>query len=120
MDPHHDPIPRSIGALVERLSELEVVFGPRARPPLERVRTALIAAMAARDRRDEASMAGHIGRAMHELARLAEAVDPEESTLMRALADSFRAALLRNDAVQAHRAADLMMERSGATPRKKG
>jgi len=61
----------------------------------------------------------HIGEAMDRLSALADGLDPGEATLMRALAQNFRAALLRGDAAQAKHSAATMLEKSGATTRQK-
>ena len=118
-DDHQLQIPASISAVVERLGELEIVLGPQVRPLLDGVRTALLEAMAARDRGDAAGSLQQIGAAMDRLAGLADGLDPAEATLMRALTQGFRNALLRGDTGDARRAADVMLERSGAKPLKK-
>ena len=102
-----------------RLSDLETVLGAAARPVVAAVRSGLIAAMAARDRGDMPAAIAHLGEAMDRLSALADGVDPGEATLMRALAQNFRAALLRGDAAQAQESAATMLERSGATTRPK-
>jgi hypothetical protein len=75
--------------------------------------------MAARDRGDMPAAIAQIGRAMDRLAALADQLDPAEATLMRALAQNFRAALLRGDEAQVKQSAAVMFEKSGAAERKK-
>ena len=116
---HEGEIPVAIESVVARLGDLEVVLGTHAGPVVAAVRTLLIAAMAARDRGDMPTAIAQIGEAMDRLSGLADDLDPAEATLMRALAQNFRAALLRGDAAQAHQSAAFMFEKSGATTRNK-
>ena len=116
---HEEAVPVAIESVVARLGEIETVLGAAAAPVVAAVRTGLIAASAARDRGDMATAITHIGEAMDRLSALADGLDPGEATLMRALAQNFRAALLRGDAAQAQRSAATMLERSGATTRQK-
>jgi hypothetical protein len=116
---HEEAVPAAIEAVVARLGDLETVLGAVARPAVAAVRTGLIAAMAARDRGDMPAAIAHIGEAMDRLSALADGLDPGEATLMRALAQHFRAALLRGDAAQAQQSAATMLERSGGTARRK-
>ena len=118
-DDAHSPIPTAIDTVVSRLSELEVVFGPKAKPVIGAVRTGLIEALAARDRGDGETAVARIGQAMDRLAGLANDLDPAEGMLMRVVAEQFRAALLRRDTAEARQTADVMFERSGAKWKKK-
>lgn len=115
---HEEAIPVALESVVTRLGDLEVVLGAQAGPVVATVRSMLIAAMAARDRGDMPAVVGQIGQAMDRLAALADGLDPAEATMMRALAQNFRAALLRGDDAQAKQSAALMFEKSGAIPRK--
>lgn len=115
----HAPIPLAIDAVVSRLGELEVVFGPQAQPVIQAVRATLLEAMAARERGDGATSIARIGQAMDRLAGLAAHMDPAEAVLMRTVAEQFRAALLRQDTAQARQTADVMFERSGAAWKKR-
>ncbi len=114
---HEEAVPTAIESVVARLGDLETVLGPAVRPVVDAVRTGLIAAMAARDRGDMPAAIVQIGGAMDRLSALADDLDPAEATLMRALAQNFRAALLRGDAAQAKQDAATMLERSGAATR---
>ena len=116
---HEEAIPVALESVVTRLGDLEVVLGAQAGPVVAAVRSMLIAAMAARDRGDMPAAVAQIGHAMDRLAALADGLDPAEASLMRALAENFRAALLRGDDARAKQSAALMFEKSGATPRKK-
>jgi hypothetical protein len=118
-DQHQPAVPLAIEQVVDRLSELEVVLGDPARAALPRVREHLVAAMAARDRGDPPAAVALIGRAMEELAGLADRLDPAEALLMRALAQRFRAALVRGDEATAKEAAELMLDQSGTRKRPK-
>lgn len=113
-DDSHAAVPAGIDAVVSHLRELETVLGVAARPGLQAVQQALIEAMAARDRGDAGEATAKIGAAMDRLAGLAGQFDDAEATLMRALAERFRAALLRRDTGAARAAADVMFERSGS------
>ena len=112
-------IPGDIDAVVSRLDQLEVVLGTAVRPVLAAVRAGLIAALAARARGDIAAAVTQIGQAMDRLSTLADQLDPAEATLMRALTQTFRAALLRGDEATARRSTATMFEKSGAVERKK-
>jgi len=112
-------IPLALEQVTARLDELRSVLGTQVTPALAAVRAALIEAMAARDRGDHAGCVRHIGGAMDRLAALADQLDPGEAALMRTVAQSFRNALLRGDAVQAKQSAAVMFEKSGAVERKK-
>ncbi len=115
MGQSHEPeIPFRPDVFLARLGELEVVLGPHARPHVERIRAALIAAMAARDRGDEAGAVREIGAAMECLASLAETLDLGEAAAMRQLAATVGRALLRGDSAEARRAAEVIFARSGA------
>jgi|JRYF01.1.fsa_nt_gb hypothetical protein len=113
-----EAVPQAIGAVVDRLQELEVVIGPQAAPVVAAVRATLVGAMAARDRGDTATALDDIGRAMDRLAALASELDPQEAEMMRLLAASFRRALLRGDTGRAKQDAAAMFARSGAVERK--
>ena len=119
-DEHQPAIPLAIEQVVARLSELEVVLGVVARPVISVVSAKLTVAMAARDRGDLPTAFAEIGHAMDALTALGDRLDPAEATLMRALADRFRAALGRGDTGSARAAAATMLERSGARERKPG
>jgi hypothetical protein len=102
-----------------RLDELLVVLGSSVAGALAAVRFSLIEAIAARDRGDRSAAIGAVGKAMDSLSSLAEHLDPAEAAMMRAIAQGFRAALLRGDYAGAKQSADVMRQRSGAVERKK-
>ncbi len=112
-------IPADIGAVASRLDQLEVVLGTNVRPVLAAVKTMLAAAGAARARGDAPGAVAQIGQAMDLLSTLADQLDPAEATLMRALTQTFRGALLRGDAATAKQASATMFEKSGAVEREK-
>ena len=118
-DKHEEQIPVAIDAVVTRLADLEIVIGAQAAPVVAAVRSTLIRAMAARDRGDLPAALRDIGGAMDRLTALADQLDPAEGMLMRAIAHSFRVALLRGDDSQAKQDAALMFQKSGAVERKK-
>ena len=108
-----------LSALAARLGELEALFGPAARPIVQRVRADLFEALAARERGDPTATADHMRRAMDELVRLFGAVDPDEAGAMRVLVGGFQRALQRREADAAARIAEEMRRRSGAVERPK-
>jgi len=117
-DNHEPEIPAALEGVLLRLGELEVVLGKQVGPALDAVRAALIAAMAARDRGDVPGAVQQIGQAMNRLAALADDLDPAEAAMMRRLAETFRAALLRGDTSGAKQRAAAMFEKSGAREKK--
>ena len=117
--PHDPAVPTAIEMVVRRLGEMESVFGPAARPLLDGVRDALLAAMAARDRGDVPEAIRQIERGMQRLAELADRLDPGEAALMRILAQQFGQALLRGEAGTARQSAAVMFEKSGAVERQR-
>jgi hypothetical protein len=116
---HEPEIPADLETAVTRLRELEVVLGKEIGPAIAAVRSTLIAAMAARDRGDVPGAIAQIGQGMDRLAGLADGLDPAEAMLMRALAQTFREALLRGDEAAAKQSTAVMFEKSGAVERKK-
>jgi hypothetical protein len=106
-------------SVTTQLDQLQAVLGSHVAPALTAVRAALISAMAARERGDKAGAVQQIGAAMDRLAALADQLDPDEATLMRAVAHGFRDALLRGDTAHAKQTAAVMFEKSGALERKK-
>lgn len=116
---HEEAVPIALESVVSRLGELEVVLGAQAGPTVAAVRAVLTTAMAARDRGDMPAAIAQIGQAMDQLAGLADGLDAAEAALMRALAQTFRAALLTGDTARARESTAAMFEKSGATERKK-
>ncbi len=112
-------IPADVAAVISRLDQLEVVLGTSVRPVLASVKATLAAALGARERGDAPSAVTQIGRAMDRLSSLADQLDPAEATLMRALTQTFRAALLRGDTATAKQTTAAMFEKSGAVEREK-
>jgi hypothetical protein len=116
---HEEQAPAALETLIARLGDLEVVLGVEVRPALGDIQTRLIAARAARDRGDVPAAVAQIGEAMDRLSRLADQFEPAEAVLMRAMAQSFRAALLRGDEAAAKERAAAMLQKSGAIERGK-
>jgi hypothetical protein len=117
---HEDPDLAALEGVLTRIDEMGAVFGSEAGAVIDAVRTALIEAMAARDRGDMPGAIATIAKAMDRLTVLADSmVDPSEAEMMRVVAQAFRAALLRGDYADAKRAAAVMMRESGAVERKK-
>jgi hypothetical protein len=116
---HEPEIPTDLEMVVARLRELEVVLGKEAEPVINEVRAALIAAMAARDRGDVPDAVARIGHGMDCLTALADRLDANEAVLMRALAQTFRSALLRGDETAVKQSTAVMFRKSGAVERKR-
>lgn len=116
---HVEPVPTALEQVVHAIGGLESALGPQVASVLAGIRLTLIAAMAARDRGDVPGAIHEIGKAMDRLAALADQLDPTEATLMRALAQNFRGALLRGDEAQAKQNVAVMFRKSGAAERKK-
>jgi hypothetical protein len=106
--------PPVLEMLLTRLDELAVVVGPAEAPRLGAVRDGVMRALALRADGDVPGAAQAISAAMHELAGIAGALDPQEAALMRMLATQFGAAMARGEAGEMTRASELMRERSGA------
>lgn len=115
----HTPELAALEAVLMRIDELPVVLGPSATPMIGVIRAALLEALAARDRGQQSVAVAAIGKAMNALSALADTLDPAEAVMMRAVAQSFRAALLRGDYARAKETAAVMMQKSGAVERKK-
>ncbi len=99
--------------LIDRLGELEVVIGERARPVVAAVRARLKEAASARERGDIPGALAIIGGAMEQLAGLASGLDAAEGALMRAMAGSFAQALNSGDRGTAKQAVDIMRTKAG-------
>jgi hypothetical protein len=106
--------PETLEAILGGLGDLAPALGPEAARGLEAVRARLLEAQAAREGGDRDRAIAAITHAMRELAELAQAIDPAEASMMRAIAGQFDSALRRGDAGQAAKSVDLMRERSGA------
>ncbi len=88
----------------------------RAAPRLGAVRDGLTRAVALRARGDVPAATQAIAAAMQTLADLADALDPAEAGIMRAVAAQFGAATARGATAEMERTSELMRERSGAHP----
>ncbi len=103
--------------LIDRLGELEVVIGERAKPVVAEVRTRLREAASARERGDVPGALAIIGQAMERLAGLASHLDAAEGALMHAIAGSFAQALSAGDRGTAKQAVDVMRNKAGDRPK---
>jgi len=99
--------------LIDRLGELEVVIGERARPVVAEVRNRLKEAASARERGDVPGALAIIGQAMARLAGLASHLDAAEGAMMHAIAGSFAQALSAGDRGAAKQAVDVMRNKAG-------
>ena len=111
---HEFESPPALELLLTRLDEMKMVLGPAAAGRLELVRSELTRALTLRADGDPTGASAAIGRAMAELAALADALDPAEGALMRAAVEVFGTALTRGAANEMEQTADVMRERSGA------
>jgi hypothetical protein len=99
--------------LGESLGELEVTIGPAARPVIADVRTRLAEALARQKNGDTAGAIVIIRRAMHNLASLADTLDPAEASLMRMVSEHFSKALSLGDKSAAKNAVNTMRHKAG-------
>jgi hypothetical protein len=106
--------PESLEALLGGLGEIVTALGPSAAGGMAAVRARLEAAVAARHAGERDRCIAEITAAMQALAGLADALDPREAALMRAVASQFEGALRRGDAAEAAQSVDRMRDRSGA------
>ena len=106
--------------LIDRLGELEVVIGERARPVVAELRTRLKEAASARERGDVPGALAIIGQAMAQLAGLASHLDAAEGAMMHAIAGSFAQALSAGDRGTAKQAVDVMRNKAGDNSRDPG
>ena len=116
---HRPVVPLALEQVIAALAELETVLGAAARQVVPAVQVRLAEALAARDRGEPVEALRLIGQAMAELAALADRLDPQEATMMRAVSDRFRSALLRGDLPEAKQDLDVMFARSGARERRR-
>jgi hypothetical protein len=117
-DEHRPAIPLGLEDVIRSLSELGVVLGEPGKAALPFIQTRLTEAMAARDRGDPIAATEAVAAAMEQLVALAGRLDPAEGSLMHAVAERFRAALLRGSLPDAKQDMDVMLHRSGARERK--
>lgn len=106
--------PESLEALLGGLGDVAVALGPAARGGIGTVRTYLEQALAARQAGDRYRAVAAVTGAMRALAGLADALDPREAAVMRAIAGQFEVALRHGDSGGAVQSVDVMRERSGA------
>ena len=111
---HEFEAPPALEMLLTRLDEIAVVVGPAAAPRLGAVRDGLTRALAWRSAGDVPGATLAITTAMRTLAEIADALDPAEAAVMRAVAAHFGAALARGETAEMERTSEIMRERSGA------
>ncbi len=113
--PRIEPADESLLKLADNLGELEIVVGEKARPVIAQVRVELAEAVNRRGRGDVPGALGLIRQAMQRLASLGGELDPREGAMMRAIAQSFGAALSFGDKGAAKEAVSLMRRKAGDT-----
>lgn len=117
---HGFTVPLRTEDVLAGVDELRSVFGERATPVIERVRSHLVRATAARARGDVVGAVRAVEEAMSAVAALAaSAVDPAEAERMRAVAAAFRTALVRGAEGEARQRLEEMLARSGAVKRER-
>lgn len=104
-------------ALAVGLDELETIFGPSAAPVVREVRSALLAALAARDRGDAPAVMRDLQRAMTTLSQLFANTDPQQAAEMGTMIVGLQQALQSGGGEEARRIAEEMRKRSGAVER---
>jgi hypothetical protein len=117
---HLIDFPEALEAFFSRVGELKVVLGPGSADGVARLEALMQQGLAARDRGDMAVATTRIVEAMDLLAELASAAPGLDGTMLRAMAEHFRAALGRGRLGEAKAAADVMREQSGSrlTPKR--
>lgn len=105
-------------SFLTRLGELRTVLGEEVAPVLERVRSELVAGLAARDRGDVGEAGVRVAKAMAELATLGDRLEGGEGELMRAMTAEFIRSMARGDADAMERGVDRIQARAG-TPKTK-
>lgn len=99
--------------IVLGIDELKTVLGAAAEPAVERVKSGLIRAMAARDRGDREGTLHAIAEAMAELARLGDGLDSQEGAMMRAVAAGFISGMATEDRESVERHLAIIESRAG-------
>jgi len=107
------PIERLVGGI----DELTTVLSAEVKPSVQRIKTELIGAMAARDRGDRDAALLAIAKAMNELAALGDRLGEAEGTMMRAVTAAFIGGMARDDQDAVERNLSAIESRAG-TPRK--
>ncbi len=108
-DPALDPFLK----LADRLGELEIIVGERARPVVAELRESLHGAIARRQAGDLPGSLALLRRAMERLTAMGGELDPEEGALMRMVAERFGQALETGDKGAARTAVKIMRQKSG-------
>lgn len=101
-----------------RLGELRTVLGDDVAPVLEKVRSQIIAGLAARDRGDLPEAGLRLAEAMAQLATLGERLGAAEGAMMRAVTAEFITGMARGDGDAMERGIDRIQQRAG-TPKRK-
>jgi hypothetical protein len=99
--------------LADKLGELELLVGQRARPVVAELREGLRDAIARRQAGDLPGSLALIRRAMERLTEMGSELDPEEGALMQMVAQSFARALELGDKGAAKAAVNVMRHKAG-------
>jgi hypothetical protein len=108
-DPSLDPFLK----LADRLGELEVTLGERARPVVAELRESLRGATALRQSGDLAGSLALLRSAMGRLTAMGCELDPAEGALMRMVAERFGQALEMGDKGTAKTTIKIMRQKAG-------
>lgn len=103
---------------VAGVDELKTVLGADTAPSVEKAKTQLIAAVAARDRGDRDAALVALAKAMAELAGLGDRLGGTEGSMMRAVTAAFIQGLARDDRDAVERNLAVIQSHAG-TPKKK-
>ncbi len=109
----------AIERFVGGIDELKTVLGPEVAPAVDRAKSELIAAMAARDRgaREDAILA--LARGMSELAALGDTLGEAEGGMMRAVTAQLIKGLAADDKAAVEQNLAIIQSQAG-TPKQRG
>jgi len=109
----------AIERFVGGIDELKTVLGPQAAPGVDRAKSELVAAMAARDRGERREAILALARGMSALAVLGDTLGPAEGGMMRAVTGELIKGLASEDREAVEQNLAIIQSQAG-TPKKPG
>lgn len=113
MDPVGKEKSWALEGFLLRLDELARVLGPGSEAGIAQAKAAVLEALAARSRGDDAACELGLARAMASVAALGDGLDPGEGALMRALAGAFVQGMAKEDGEAMQTSLDRIEARAG-------